>query len=273
MQALRLPLPPAALRCLRARTVCARVRSRRSAGRPGAWSWSPGSPFRERLMEATGPPRFLGNPMCACPALRPRWDLRARPLAARRCCLPPNLTASAPTISLLSRLHHTACALPVYASRAGLPRPTQHSVPAAGQLCRVGLSTHWVPLKSFRVCFLPSQAFLAHETQRRFRLPSSATSTSLRAALPRRDPHPKTRPRNLLPPRHNQKPRSNPDRGPRQLLCKSLLRLKLLAPRAGLEPVRHRLTAGGFTIELPGRLNVFGGAGPLGRGYELLARP
>ena len=34
--------------------------------------------------------------------------------------------------------------------RAGLPAATQDSLPAAGQLCRAGLCTRWVPLRGFR---------------------------------------------------------------------------------------------------------------------------
>jgi len=39
----------------------------------------------------------------------------------------------------LSRLHHAACMLPVYASRPRSPAHAQHSVPAADLLCRAGL--------------------------------------------------------------------------------------------------------------------------------------
>jgi hypothetical protein len=66
---------------------------------------------------------------------------------------------------------------------------------------------------------------------------------------PRLSPAPRTAPPKPPP----QLPATTPqpeapisDRpGPRQLLCKSLLRWKLLAPRPGLEPVTLRLTAGG----------------------------
>ena len=60
------------------------------------------------------------------------------------------------------------------------------------------------------------------------------SKTSPRVSLFRRARPPENRPRNPLPPRHNQTPRSNPDRGIRQLLCKSLRCLKLLAPRVQL---------------------------------------
>ena len=48
-------------------------------------------------------------------------------------------TASAPTMSFISELHHTACWLSMYASQSRSPFPTQHSIPAAGLLCRAGL--------------------------------------------------------------------------------------------------------------------------------------
>jgi len=55
---------------------------------PRAWGLVNRSPHFRSLAETTGPPRFLGNPLCPCPALRPRRDLHARPLAALQCCLP-----------------------------------------------------------------------------------------------------------------------------------------------------------------------------------------
>jgi hypothetical protein len=42
-------------------------------------------------------------------------------------------TASASANTNISGLYPTACPLPVYASPDGLPRPSQHSVPATGQ--------------------------------------------------------------------------------------------------------------------------------------------
>ncbi len=71
-------------------------------------------------METAGSPTFLGNPLCSCPALRPRQDRRIRPT---RCvdAAPAMSTAKAPAWQL-SRLNHTASALAVYASQAGSPR-------------------------------------------------------------------------------------------------------------------------------------------------------
>ena len=50
----------------------------------------------------------------------------------------------------VSGLNHTACVLAVYASQPWSPVATQDSLPAAGQLCRAGLITRWVPSQSFR---------------------------------------------------------------------------------------------------------------------------
>ncbi len=51
--------------------------------------WSPGCPrVRGSHVETAGPPRFLGNPLCTCPALRPRRDRGRQASTAPRCCLP-----------------------------------------------------------------------------------------------------------------------------------------------------------------------------------------
>jgi hypothetical protein len=86
----------------------------------------------------TEPPRFLGNPLCPCPALRPRWDLHARPFTAFRCglpCfrrrrLPPQTPFGAPSHGLVTRCLRFA---------SGLPRPAQDSLPAAGQALPGGI--------------------------------------------------------------------------------------------------------------------------------------
>jgi hypothetical protein len=59
-----------------------RSRARRApiALGPGLFS---GFPNRLFDVESYGPPRFLGGPLCACPALRPRWERRAGPLSQR----------------------------------------------------------------------------------------------------------------------------------------------------------------------------------------------
>ena len=71
-----------------------------------------------------------------------------RPLRCRDMAL-GDRTAKAPAKGL-STLNSMAFGLAVYASQCGLPRPTQNSLPAAGQALPDGLSTRKVPMKGFR---------------------------------------------------------------------------------------------------------------------------
>ena len=89
----------------------------------------PVSPAGISSMETTGSPTFLGNPMCLCPALRPRQDRRVRPL--RHADAAPALTTTKAPALQLSRLNHTASALAVYASQHGLPH--DHARLASGR--------------------------------------------------------------------------------------------------------------------------------------------
>jgi len=96
----------------------------------------------------TGPPTFLGNLLCLCPALRPRQDQRTRPFS----------TSTRPPLCPQRRLLHRSF-------RGSITRPwhslstlrrvdhsttTQDSLPAAGQLCRTGLATRRVPFQRFQ---------------------------------------------------------------------------------------------------------------------------
>src|SRR6267142_2737636 len=96
-----------------------------------------------------GLPGSRGILVCLRPALRPRQDRRARPYSAIGTA-PVMSTTKAPTIIILSGLHHTALALAVYASSRALLRATQDSLPTVGQLCGAGLDTRRIPLKGFR---------------------------------------------------------------------------------------------------------------------------
>ena len=71
-----------------------------------------------------------------------------RPLRCRDMALGPRM-AKAPAKGL-STLNSMAFGLAVYASQCGLPRPTQNSLPVAGQALPGGLSTRKVPMKGFR---------------------------------------------------------------------------------------------------------------------------
>ena len=86
----------------------------------------------------------------------------ARPI--RRCGMAPGHRKAKAPAKGLSTLNSMAFGLAVYASQCGLSRPTQYSLPAAGQALPDGLSTRKIPMKGFRAVFLhlilPSQAFL-----------------------------------------------------------------------------------------------------------------
>src|SRR6266516_3568762 len=114
--------------------LCARLSlppaTERSHRRPGALcNRRPLVPVQRA--ETAGPRRFLGNPIADMPCSPTPVGPRRQAISAPRCCLPPSVTASAPTTTSLSRLDHTACPLAVYAWRPGLPMATQDSLPAA----------------------------------------------------------------------------------------------------------------------------------------------
>ena len=70
-------------------------------------------------------------------ALRPRQGLGARQLRHLGAAAAQK-TTTAPAISFISRLNHTACALPVYASQPGLP-PYHARLASPGPSTRFGL--------------------------------------------------------------------------------------------------------------------------------------
>lgn len=133
---------------------CALVRScghEHDAHRPGA---DHRLPHPDLSTEATGSPRFLGNPMRACPALRPRWDLCARPLprvgAAFRLF---NGVGSHKNRNFEARSHGPRARCLRFARRVTpSPRKTRFRLPA--RRCRAGVSTRWVPIEGF--CFIRS---------------------------------------------------------------------------------------------------------------------
>ena len=88
---------------------------------------------------------------------RRRQDRCTRPLRCSSMALGMR-KAKAPTKGL-STLNSMAFGLAVYASQCGLPRPTQDSLPAAGQALPDGLSTRKIPLKGFRVVSYISSPF------------------------------------------------------------------------------------------------------------------
>jgi hypothetical protein len=120
------------------RTACAPARFALAAcGRPLAASLVFGQPEphrRSSSAEMAGSPRFLGEPPWPYAALSdPGRASRARPLRRRSTAAPCHYRDS-PDDTYLSRLHHAAFGLAVYASQAPLrDQPTQDSLPAGGQ--------------------------------------------------------------------------------------------------------------------------------------------
>jgi len=101
--------------------------------------------------EATGAPKFLGNLISVCTCSKPtpagllapdHNGAATWPLVIRRQRL-PRLG--------LSTLNSMAFGLAVYASQCWLPKPTQDSLPVAGQALLDGVLTRKVSMKGFKV--------------------------------------------------------------------------------------------------------------------------
>ena len=89
------------------------------------------NPHRILKMDVTVYPRFLGNLLYICSALRPRSDNGTRSIKYP-CTALASIKAKAPTRQF-SRLNHTAFALAVYASHWKLLPTMQDSLPAVDQ--------------------------------------------------------------------------------------------------------------------------------------------
>src|SRR5262249_43723227 len=111
--------------------------------------------------------------------LGPRRAPSARPVTAPGHGPSARSDGGRATRSLLSGLDSTAFALAVYASPCQSPGPTQDSLLAVGQLDQVGLVTHRVPMKGFRLLFLLSQPIRTQERPR-----SAAAGASVSYELP-----------------------------------------------------------------------------------------
>ena len=134
---------------------------RRTSAPPKPGVGDPVSPAGNSLRKRQDLPSSWGTPIVRLHMFHTDAGRTAdtRPLRCRGMALGPR-TAKAPAKGL-STLNSMAFGLAVYASQCGLPRPTQNSLPAAGQALPGGLSTHKVPMKGFRSVslhlFLPSQ--------------------------------------------------------------------------------------------------------------------
>jgi len=91
--------------------------------------------------------------MRACPALRPRRDLRTQPDQCVGAAF--RYFKNVGSRDRITRLNHTACSLPVYASQYRSPGTTQHSVPAAGQALPDGIGYPQGSNERFQVRSLP----------------------------------------------------------------------------------------------------------------------
>ena len=124
MQALRLLIRPFPHASVVPRDRVPRVRSSSfravASAPPPAWGWVSGSPDPDINAETARSPRFLGSPCGAAVLSDPG---RASASRLRDASVLPTLwtTTPAPTISVVSRLHHTAPPLAVYASRPQSP--------------------------------------------------------------------------------------------------------------------------------------------------------
>jgi hypothetical protein len=93
-----------------------------------------------------------GTRSCLCPALRPRSDLRAKPVAALRCC-PRGFDDEGSNVDLYFEAQsHGFSTRSIRFVPTSLPT-TQCSLPVGGQPLPGGVLTHWVPVRCFRVGF------------------------------------------------------------------------------------------------------------------------
>ena len=119
---------------------------------------------RSFAAEATGSPRFLGNPRRTCPALRPRWDRRARPFGRLPYSSAPSVLPSALADGVgshdfdISGLNRTACTLAVYASQPRSPvRPRKTRFRLVALPWPGGIRTRWVATRFRHVgCYMAS---------------------------------------------------------------------------------------------------------------------
>ena len=117
--------------------------------------------------EMTGTPRFLEDPYVCMPCSSTPAEPWHSCCPMPGCCLPLVIRRRLPQRIFrgsITRPTDPLCTL----RSAGYPITTQHSVPAASTLCRVGLFTYRVPLRSFYFLLEaspPSRLCLAHITK------------------------------------------------------------------------------------------------------------
>ena len=162
IKALRLPAAhPAALRCLRLavpQRPLVLFAPRRTSAPPRPGVGDPVSPAGTSLRKRQDLPSSWRTPIVRLHMFHSDAGRTAdtRPLQCRDVALGAR-KAKAPAKGL-STLNSMAFGLAVYASQCGLPRPTQNSLPAAGQTLPDGLPTRKVPMKGFRYAFYISSS-------------------------------------------------------------------------------------------------------------------
>ena len=105
----------------------------------------PAVPRAGHRAETAGPPRFLGNPTVHMPCSSTPVGPPRQAFSALRCCLPPLLRRRLPRQTPFGAPSHGLRTRCLRFASSGYPAAAQDSLPAAGQLCRAGLATRWVP--------------------------------------------------------------------------------------------------------------------------------
>lgn len=152
------PAPSAPFSGRRTAASCALRSVRHCTTTGGLGYFSDGAPTVSFATENQRSPRFLGEPLPACPALRPRWTAGSSPLS------PPAMLPSArKTTSAPQSLHFGAQSRGLLAPCVRFadrltPAPRNTRFRLVASLCRSGTFTRRVPLEAFRQ--IPSHDFL-----------------------------------------------------------------------------------------------------------------
>jgi len=104
-------------------------------------------------------PSSQATPVCICPALRPRPGHDHQAITVTRCC-PRCSDDEGPSNIIVSRLNHAASALAVYASCRHCWRLRKTRFRPVASRYRVGLTTHRVAVKGFKLAPSPLPGLL-----------------------------------------------------------------------------------------------------------------
>src|SRR5438445_2891394 len=163
------PSRRASLPSLGGTALCARASlpsaAERSHRRPGA-SFTRLSlvPVTARRRQAL--PGSWGTPLCTCPALRPRWDLHARPSRRFGAAFRHYYRVGSHHYHFRGSIARPAHSLSTLRNQ-GHPCPRKTRFRPLARLCRAGLLTRWVPSQGFRAAYISSslpRLLLAHSS-------------------------------------------------------------------------------------------------------------